>query len=119
MAAAHREGIIEDLGGRCSDLQARSSDDCVLLALSRVRLVGYVRDLRAFGAASQKPRAFDDQVVEELMLRTPPVVQEAILDVAHHAGRGSVEYPVSLRVLCSARFWPGIPRRGCKPIFDA
>ena len=106
MAAAHLEGVRERLGPSHSALQVRFGvgSVCVWVALPQEQLVEYVDRLKALAATSGEHRAFDVWAVEELMLKTPRIVQQAILEESRHCGHSYVKYPGSLRVPCSGCF---------------
>ena len=76
---------------------------CDWVALWQVQILEYVERLKDLAAISSSARAFDAEAVNELLLNTPRIVQEAILEESRHCGRTHVKYPGSLRV----------PRSGC------
>ena len=82
MAAAHLEGVRARLGPSSSVLQARLKVALVFfwVALLQEQLVEYVARLKDLAAASGEHRTFDNRAVEKLMLDTPRIVQQAILE---------------------------------------
>ena len=72
--------------------RALESAACVCLrGLPQEQLVEYVRSLKARAAVDDDDdrRGFDREVVDELMLKTPRIVQQAILEEVHHAGHSN------------------------------
>ena len=105
-AAAHFDSVRERLGEGPSSLRARFAvcGVCDWVALSQVQLLEYVDRLKDLAAISDSARAFDAKAVDELLLNTPRIVQEAILEESRHCGRTHVKYPGSLRVPWSGCF---------------
>ena len=68
----------------------------VWVALLQEQLVEYVARLKELAAASGEHRTFDVRAVEKLMLDTPRIVQQAILEESHHCGHSHAKYPGSL-----------------------
>ena len=68
----------------------------VWVALLQDQLVEYVARLKELAAASGEHRTFDVRAVEKLMLDTPRIVQQAILEEFHHYGHSHAKYPGSL-----------------------
>lgn len=74
-------------------------------ALLQVELHEYVARMKDFAATSDDPQmAFDEIAVSELTLGASRIVQQAILEHAHHCGRIGARCPASLRVTRSACF---------------
>jgi len=101
MAASHLEGVRARLGPSSSVLQALSKLAvcvcvCVWVALPQEQLVEYVARLKELAAASGEHRVFDVRSVEKLMLESPRIVQQAILEEARHCGHSHLKYPGSL-----------------------
>ena len=71
--------------------------DCV--ALSPVQLLEYVERLKDLAAISPSALAFDEKSVNELLLNTPRIVQEALIEEARHCGRTHVKYPARCECL--------------------
>ena len=71
--------------------------DCV--ALSQVQLLEYVERLKDLAAISPSALAFDEKSVNELLLNTPRIVQEALLEEARHCGLTHVKYPARCECL--------------------
>ena len=69
---------------------------CVWVALLQEQLVEYVARLKDLAAASGEHRTFDVRAVGKLMLDTPRIVQQAILEESHHCGHSHAKYPGSL-----------------------
>ena len=71
---------------------------CVFALRFRVRLVGHVDGVIARCASSDANRVFDPRVLDELFLKSVPIVQEAYLEEVDHAARSDIECPASARV---------------------
>ena len=77
---------------------ARGMVVCVFALRFRVRLVGHVDGVIARCASSDANRVFDPRVLDELFLKSVPIVQEAYLEEVDHAARSDIECPASARV---------------------